>query len=110
MRIPTREELANMERVHKGDATARWWDLVDKYRYELKARNQGVPDGEQVKIIRWGYTAKKWLFLELEKFEKLTPEETEVLEFYRTKAGGYEVIVGPVSMNRIMKIFHGIGE
>lgn len=110
MRIPTREELDNLERVYKGDVTERWWNLVDKYHYELDEKNKNVPDGEQVKIIQWGYSAKKWLFLELEKFEKLTPEETEVLEFYRTKAGGYEVIVGPVSMNRIMKIFHGIGE
>lgn len=110
MRIPTREELENLECVYKGDVTKRWWELTDKYHFELEERNKGIPPWKQNKIVQWGYSSKKWFFLDLEKFEELTLEETEVLEFYRTKTGRYEVIVGPVSLERVTKIFHDVGK
>lgn len=108
MKVPKREELESLKPVNKGRVTIQHNTLIDKYRQRLDSMNKDLEQIDQLAIIKFSYR-KKEMLLDLEKYELLRPEEIEVLEFYKTTAGGFEVILGPISERRTLQVFDNIG-
>lgn len=104
----TKEELEKLEAVYKGDVSARWDELLEKYRHRLNLKNIDAEEEERLRIILIVYP-KRTLFSDLEKFESLQENEKEVFEIYRIKySGNFVIILGPISQRREFKVFSDI--